>query len=107
MAKVFFLNWAGHDLNPAKKFSNEIVLITKGDQDLFELDRLRYRINEVIKENDFDYENDFVVLSGSSIMTYLIGTIFGENFSKINILLWDAKAQQYKLQTHSSKTVHI
>jgi len=105
--RVFFLNWAGHDLRPAKKFSDEIIMITKGDQDLFELDRLRYRIRESLTRHNFNTDTDYLVLSGSSIMTYIVGTIMGEQFQHVTVLLWDAKKQTYKVQDHSPKTNKI
>jgi len=91
MAKVFVANFAGHNISDAKRFG-EIINVTEGNINVFEPDRVMYNILKVFKENKYDPEIDYIVLSGSKVINFLIGLLC----QKARILIWDPNEKQYE-----------
>jgi hypothetical protein len=95
-SRIFVLNYAGHDLEDAKRFADEFVYLTEGNLHFKDLDRMKFTISQELTRARFDPDHDFILLSGSVILGYLLGRILDEYH--IKLLLWDAKTRTYSLR---------
>lgn len=92
MAKVFIVNDMHHNFEPAKKHG-ELVYVTEGKVPIFKTDTARHMLEEGL--TGYDIERDFLLLSGPSILCILAASIVASKESKIKILVFDAKSQDY------------
>jgi hypothetical protein len=90
--KVFVLNYAGHNLEDAKRFG-QVINLTEGNFHFEDIDRMKYTMVEKLTSNGFDPDRDYLLLSGSVILGYLIGRALDAGM--IKLLLWDAKNHKY------------
>lgn len=91
MAKVFVANYAGHDLSDAERFG-ELIYVTEGNVNVFNTDRMMFTILKCLKDNNYDPDKDYILLSGSMVINFLIGLLC----TKSKLLIWDPKIKQYE-----------
>lgn len=101
MPKVFIVNRAGHDFSKAKEFGT-LVPVTSGNINVFRPDRDLYKIQRAL--DDFDYTQDFLLLSGNVLanalsVARLVNCLGEEALWNINLLIYDAKHQRYMKHT--------
>jgi len=98
--RVFILNFDGHDFEPAKEYSEKLINITEGRQNIFSTDRLKYNIKKFLVEKNYNPEIDFLIPSGSPIVAFIAGLVCRELYEHDNIrlLIWNAKDRRYHLR---------
>ena len=53
------------------------------------------RLQEALDREDFDPENDFVAVTGSSVLLSLLMVVLGRRYGKIRLLIWDHRTESY------------
>ena len=91
--RVFVINHIGKDMSDAMRFGT-LVPITEGSVNVFNTERVRFDINDFLVRQDFNPSTDYILLSGSTVLNFIAGMITAK-FGRVNILIWDAKQQQY------------
>lgn len=94
---VYVANNKGQNLEAAKQYGN-IKDITSGNQPLFETKEMVSRVVRGLK--DFKPEKDYIACVGPSLLLMIISAYLATKFpsTKIKYLVFDAKAQTYRLQ---------
>lgn len=98
-AKVFVLNYAGHNLEDAEKYG-KLIHLTLGNLSFDDTDRIRFNIDLSLRQNCFDAEKDYVLLSGSVVLGYLLGRIL--QHKDVKLLIWDAKNRKYIIRNDTN-----
>ena len=88
MSRVWIANYAGHEYLPAAQYGS-LKYITKGYISFSSLDRLKFHIATQISESQ---PNDFLLLSGTTIISVIAALIWFAMHGKIRLLNWDKKA---------------
>lgn len=96
MAKVYILNKAGHDYSNANQYG-ELIAVVSGNMNVFRPDRSLYAIKE--KLENFDPDNDFLLLSGNTfgnaLAVMFIMNHLKDKVKRVNLLVYDAKNVEY------------
>lgn len=99
--KVFVTNYAGHDYIKAEKYG-KLVFITRGFVNFHAIDRLKYSIAQEIQDST---EDDYLCLSGSSLLSAIIVLLWYEKHGTVKILNWDKKGEAYTIMEFSQRTM--
>ena len=91
MPKVFIVNNMEHDYSKAKHYGT-LVDATKGRVPIFRTNSVRNMLEECLK--DFT-EDDYLLLSGPSILCVIASTILFNRHDTVKFLVFDAKQQDY------------
>jgi hypothetical protein len=86
MSKVYITNKGVHDFRLAAKYG-ELVYLSNGKFNLFSIGRI-FRTFEPILEKSS--EDDYLVISGATIMCVIAGIILSTLHGKVNLLLFSA-----------------
>jgi len=75
-------------------FATEIIPLTEGNVNVFDLDRVQFNILKALQ--GFSPE-DCLVLNGPIILNFMAAKVLYENFTvdETHLLLWDAVNRQY------------
>ena len=92
MSKVYVLNDMNHTFEQAAKFG-ELTFVTKGKVPIFKTDTMKSLLIEGL--NDFDLENDFLLVSGPAVLCMLAVLLLHVKKTPIKTLVFDAKLQDY------------
>jgi hypothetical protein len=96
MSKVFIVNYGGHDMTPAYKFTkngdDDLVYITTGNINVFNTDRIIKEI--VFKLRDFT-PDDFLLFCGYGVLGALCFAHLMLRFSIVKTLIFNAKTREY------------
>ena len=100
-AKIYIVNDAGHDFSNAFDYTDlprlqAQVNLTEGSQDIFDTDRMVYTIKQRLKHS---LKEDYILLSGSSVLNAIAVGIQMLRFGEVNLLLYNAKERRYVLRT--------
>lgn len=93
--KVWIVNDGGHDYSKARQFG-ELDVLTEGDVPVFKLERVWKNLCLKILEAQPD---DYVLISGTPILTGLVLHLWFLTFGECNILQFDAKSRRYQPDT--------
>ncbi len=93
VTKVHVTNYAGHDYKEAERFG-KIVYVTRGFVSFQSLDRLKFLVAEALMNSHAD---DYVLLSGTTLICSLSCMIWLELHNRIKILNWDKKTREYRV----------
>lgn len=101
---VVMINYAGHDIADAYRFGKRVYPLSDGDVNIFETDRLNYKLFKKFDEAEFDAARDAVLISGSPVLTFIAGvraaaSAIDQGCDTLNVLIWDAKAKEYAART--------
>lgn len=91
--KVFIVNHIGKDVSDAMRFGT-LVPVTEGSVNIFNIDRVKFDLSDTLDLHHFDNKNDYILLSGSTVLNFVIGMLAAK-YGSVNILIWDAKRQEY------------
>jgi len=91
--RVWITNYAGHNYERAKSFG-ELRFVTKGSINFQSLDRLKFQVAQDLMEIQ---EDDFVLLSGTNIISVITCLLVYEKFGRINILNYDKYTDTYRV----------
>ena len=95
--RIFFANYAGHDLLNLKDFEyDELINITEGSVNIFNIERLDYDISKSLLDNEFDPTTDCIICSGNVIINYRIGVILGKSSMNPKVILYNSKRKIYQ-----------
>ena len=84
MAKVYIVNEGRHDYKHAAVFG-ELQSLTKGYIARFHLTKMVRTFTEAFKESK---EDDFIVVSGPSLMLATACSVFAYKHGRLNLLIW-------------------
>lgn len=90
---VWITNKAGHDFDAAKKFGH-LQALTEGSINPTKIGRLLFHISEKLAASG---PEDFVLLSGHPVLSFLAMSILMEKHGRVNFLIWDAKTESYNI----------
>lgn len=99
---VWVANYSGHPYDDAERFG-EIKFLTRGYVPLGNLDRLLYEIVEIVSKTE---ENDWLLLSGLSIISCIAATAWMLRHSRVKLLHYDKKLDQYVPLEFSEDQIH-
>lgn len=94
MKRVFVTNYAGHDFAKAENFG-EIYFLTRGYISLQSLDRVNFLVAKAMHDYDITPE-DYLLLSGMSIICVMSAVLWYHKFSSCNLLIWDPPSNTYR-----------
>jgi len=94
--QVFLLNYSGHDISALNEYG-KVIYLTKGNAPVFSPDRLMFKIEQILVENNFDSGHDYIVPSGSPIISLVVGLLLS-HYNHLTLLIWDARNRNYKLR---------
>ena len=86
MARVYVINDSGHDFKPAEKFGT-IEIVSTGAVDKFGITEMLRTFQPSL---DASVADDFVVLSGPTVMSSVLCSAFAAKHGRLNLLLWKA-----------------
>ena len=103
MPKVFILNNTSYDFSPAEEFG-ELKINSTESFPIFNTGLTLSMVKSFLE----DYtEEDFIVMSGSPVVSALAFCTIFSKFDKIHILLFDAKGRKYVPRTFSKLQVGL
>lgn len=89
--KVYIVNDAGHDFNPALQYG-ELVPLTAGDLNVLQVDRIASRMREVMFNMA---QTDYLLLTGHAALIAIAVSVALSLNDVVNILIYDAKNHCY------------
>ena len=95
MKKVFVANFNNQDVSPAERFG-QLVYLTEGSTNIFNTNKLVVEIKSKLEEIR---DTDFLLVSGHSIVNIIASSIILFKYGILNVLIYDAKTQDYVPQT--------
>lgn len=93
--KLFFTNFKKRDLVNLESVGT-IVNLTEGTLNVFDVNSIKQELE--LKLNEYEPGFDFIVITGSNIITMMLGIVLNQKFGNAthNLFLWDAVNRQYK-----------
>ena len=88
---VYISNFGAHNYAPAARFG-AVVPLTNGNYPIFRTARLVEEITQGLKNST---EDDYLLLSGSSIIAGIALAVWLTYHDKCNLLLYDRKTEEY------------
>jgi hypothetical protein len=101
MSRVFVVNFSGHNIYPAKQYG-DIVVLTEGKANIFNVDRMKYDFLVEMKDITKD---DYILLAGSPILNALACMISMHKIGECNVLIYDAKDGVYAKRNITEKSI--
>lgn len=92
MSKVYVVNDMNHSFDKAERFG-KIIFATEGKVPIFKTDVVKNMLAESLK--DFDIENDFLLLSGPTLLCIIATRILHTCDAPLKTIVFDAKEQDY------------
>ena len=96
MKKIYIIKEEkAFNYNGLYKFGDEIIPIRKYDvrKDIRDSTKDKAGMEMVLAY--FDYEHDYIMLSGCPITSFAVGAILGDRFPYVNTLCWDNRNRLY------------
>lgn len=91
---VFLMNFAGHDVSDAFRYSKHVVPLTEDSVNLSNTDRVRYNIEKKLRSHNYDPDRDYIAISGSPVLSAIIMRALTD-YPKIKVLVFNAKTRTY------------
>jgi hypothetical protein len=101
--KVWIVNDGGHDFSKAEVYGT-LHRITDGQVNPFGTDRLAKRISKAIS---LAHEDDYVLVSGTPVITGLVLFLWLSYFPRCNLLQFDARAPARDYQLTPVERDHL
>lgn len=98
-ATVFVSNYAGHDYTKAEVYGN-LEFITRNH---LRLDDVKTIVQTAQTKLANSTENDFLLLSGSSLISIIAYQILADRHGRVNLLYHDKKGNVYRTYTIHTK----
>ena len=102
MGNVYVLNKGYHNYAEAGKYGKS-VFVTEGPVHVFKVDALLHTLKTSLV--NYCPETDYLLLSGPVILSVLSVSVLLKRFESINLLLFDAKNQNYSVRKLSNEMV--
>ena len=84
MSKVFVVNKGCHDYSPAQEYG-ELVYLSHSSMDRFDLSKIWRKFEPQLTDCQSD---DWILVSGLTVMSVVATSIFVQKHGKLNILLY-------------------
>jgi len=95
MPRVYITNKSGHDFSAAQKFG-DFVYLSEGTINPFAVAKIYRQFAKELKESTPD---DFLLITGLSLMNGIAFAIMGRKHGRLNILQYFSQTQTYKCRT--------
>ena len=95
MPRVYVTNQSGHDFSAAEKFG-ELVYLSKGKINPFQVTKM---YKEFVVHLDSSASEDYILITGLSVMNSIAVACMAYKHSRINILQWHEGEHRYKSRT--------
>ena len=92
MPKVFIVNKSIHDFSAAKDFG-KIVYLSEGMVSRYNTTQIFRQVWHYLKVSD---SNDYILITGLSVINSIACTIFGLLHNRLNLLIHDNKNNTYQ-----------
>ena len=103
MKKVFVINRGCHDLSDAERFG-ELVFLSEGSINRYAVSNMYREFVQHLKEST---KEDFLLITGLSVMSSLACAIFARMHGRINLLLYKASRMSEVEGYYVERTVMI
>ena len=103
MKKVFVINRGCHDLSDAERFG-ELVFLSEGSINRYAVSNMYREFVQHLKEST---KEDFLLITGLSVMSSLACAIFSRMHGRINLLLYKASRMSEVEGHYVERTVMI
>ena len=103
MKKVFVINRGCHDLSDAERFG-ELVFLSEGSINRYAVSNMYREFVQHLKEST---KEDFLLITGLSVMSSLACAIFARMHGRINLLLYKASRMSEVEGHYVERTVMI
>jgi hypothetical protein len=100
--KVYVVNRGCHDYSGASKFG-QLVYLSESSMDRFDLSKIWRKFKPVLDESS---PEDFILLSGLTVMSIVATTIFSQLHGKLNILIFKGYKKSNKGE-YIPETIHF
>lgn len=97
MSTVWIANEAGHNYEKARVFGDDLKPLTLGNINPLQVDRLIWHLARGIGK--YVREDDYLLVSGTPIISAMALLLWMTHFKKCQILLWNASGREYELTT--------
>ena len=84
-----------YDASLAEEYG-EILLLYEGHLNPFNTDECVHLITQAFKLNKFDCDNDYICMTGQSLILSFTLAIAISLYGKVNLLLFDATTNKYR-----------
>ena len=88
MPKVYVVNQGFHDFSTAEKYGR-LIFMTEGYQPKFSVATALRRFQFCMQDAK---EDDWILLTGLSVLNCLACSVFAMKFNRLNLLLYDGKS---------------
>ena len=103
MKKVFVINRGCHDLSDAERFG-ELVFLSEGSINRYAVSNMYREFVQHLKKST---KEDFLLITGLSVMSSLACAIFARMHGRINLLLYKASRMSEVEGHYVERTVMI
>lgn len=91
---IFIVNDSGHNLDPAKEYSDKFVVLTYGKVNIFSTDRVKTEIEQKIAAAA--QPGDMLLLSGNAILNVLASLALMSKIGEVSFLLFNFNRDKYE-----------
>ena len=88
MSKVFVVNRGGHNHNDAERFG-ELIFMSSGTINRYAVSQMYRQFVEHLKDST---EDDFILITGLSVMASIACSIFARIHGRLNLLLYKSSS---------------
>ena len=103
MKKVFVINRGGHDHSDAERFG-KLVYLSEGVVNRYAVTEMYREFVQVLKSSD---KEDYILLTGLSVMSSLACAIFARLHGRLNLLLFRATRTPGEKGSYVERTIMI
>jgi len=101
MSKVYVINYSGHNIHMAEKYG-ELVILTEGRVNIFNTDRNIIEIAEAMPLT----EHDYILISGSPVISFIVAMVASYlGLGIIQLLIYNCKKGDYELRRIFTKNI--
>ncbi|MDI6840470.1 MAG: hypothetical protein QMD71_06465 [bacterium] len=90
--KVWIVNSSGHNFDAAKEFGEEMIPLTAGKVNIFNVERLIHEFKGKMVNHQKD---DWILLSGNTVLNVLAVTVALAKHREVKLLLYDVIRKEY------------
>ena len=91
MPKVFIVNQSCHDFSKAEKFG-KLTFLSSGSVNRYATSKMFRAFEDEIKKSE---KEDYILLSGMTIMSSIACAMFARKHKRLNLLLWKSRDKDY------------
>ncbi len=95
--RAFIINFSDQGLGNVRNFVDEIISITQGKVNIFNVDDIQYNVKQVFADYNFNPKEDIIILNGHIHLVFIVAKVIYQNyrFKETHFLLWDSVNRKY------------